>query len=439
MKTRHLKRLLGAILLVAGCSSADNYTKPAPTPTAPPKAYVGLFLDNAVGVIDTGTNKVTKTIPVPAGPHGLVVTPDGAKVYVSSDGASTVSVISTASDSVVASIDVGMTPHGLSISPDGRKVVCAGFGTDSVLVIDTGSDTVVTRVPVPRPHNSAISPDGKLAYVGSQQKDAPAVAVVDLAGGTVLTSVPLAHAPRALDFAPDGEVYFTVSGVDGLEALLPATHEVEDTPITTGGSPHHMLSTKDGKFELVVSQTAGDLEYVDVATDAVVAHVPTGKAPHWIGLNADGSRAYVTNESDNSVSVVDVAQRQVVASIPVGNGPRKIAVQPAGAPTGTAAVANIAVTNKFAFEPAHLTVAAGTVVRWTNKGAVPHTVTSGQSSRPADNPGAELDRPLASGAVVERTFTTPGDWAYFCRYHEGMGMAGVVTVTAAANDNGGGR
>src|SRR5205823_5825648 len=99
-------------------------------------------------------------------------------------------------------------------------------------------------------------------------------------------SLPLTHAPRALDFAPDGEVYFTVSGVDGLETLLPATREMEATPIATGGSPHHMLSTRDGRFELVVSQTAGDLEFVDVATDAVVAHVPTGKAPHWIALDA---------------------------------------------------------------------------------------------------------------------------------------------------------
>jgi YVTN family beta-propeller protein len=429
-KIRHLKHLLGAILLVAGCSSAGNYNNPVP-PAPAPRAYVGLFLDNAVAVIDTGSNQVTRTIPVPAGPHGLVITPDGAKVYVSSDGASTVSVISTASDSVVGSIEVGMTPHGLSMSPDGRRVVCSGFGTDSVLVIDTASDTVITRVAVPRPHNSAISPDGKLAYVGSQQKDTPSIAVVDLTGGTVVASVPLTHAPRALDFAPDGEVYFTVSGVDGLEALVPATREVEATPIASGGSPHHMLSTRDGRFELVVSQTAGDLEYVDVATDAVVAHVRTGKAPHWIGLDGDGRRAYVTNESDDNVSVVDVAQRQVVATIAVGKGPRKIAVQAAAvAAAGALSVANVQVADQFAFDPPHLTVAAGTVVRWTNKGAVPHTVTSGQSSRPADNPGVELDSRLPSGAVVEHTFTTPGDWPYFCRYHEGMGMTGMVTVVA---------
>ena len=60
---------------------------------AAPKAYVALFKDDAVAVLDTAQNKVVGTIPVPRGPHGLVITPDGRKVYVSSDGASTVSVI----------------------------------------------------------------------------------------------------------------------------------------------------------------------------------------------------------------------------------------------------------------------------------------------------------------------------------------------------------
>src|SRR5678810_514552 len=90
---------------------------------AAPKAYVGLFKDDAVAVIDTAQNKVVGTIPVPKGPHGPVITPDGRKVYVSSDGASTVSVIDTAGDRVVEHIEVGATPHGLAMSPDGRKVV----------------------------------------------------------------------------------------------------------------------------------------------------------------------------------------------------------------------------------------------------------------------------------------------------------------------------
>jgi YVTN family beta-propeller protein len=329
MTNKNEMSVLCAVLLASGCTSGGYSAGPTAAPVvAPLKAYVGLFGDNAVAVIDTRTNQVTRTIPVPTGPHGLVITPDGAKVFVSSDGSSTVSVIETATDTVAASIDVGLTPHGLAIAASGEYVVCAGFGTDSAQIIDARSNQVLSRVAVPRPHNSAISLDGERAYVGSQQKDTPSIAVVDLDSGALTASVPLPHAPRALDVAPNGKVYLTVTGVDGLEVLDPATNQLAASPIATGGSPHHMIATKDGRFELVVSQTAGDLEYVNAEQGAVVASVPTGKAPHWIGLSGDGTRAYVTNESDNTVSVVDLAQRRVLATIAVGKGPRKIALQP---------------------------------------------------------------------------------------------------------------
>src|SRR5262249_29878430 len=160
---------------------------------------------NAVAVLDTASNKVLGTIPVPTGPHGLVVTPDGRKVYVSSDGASTVSVIDTATDKVTSSIEVGATPHGLAISPDGRQVLVSGCGSSQAAIAATTSDPVVGQVAAPQPHNSAISPDGRIAYVGSQQQGATALVIVDLTTKAQTGSVPLDKSPRALNFSPDGK------------------------------------------------------------------------------------------------------------------------------------------------------------------------------------------------------------------------------------------
>src|SRR5262249_52797568 len=78
---RRLMAAAGSALVILGAWPAH-----AQSPAAAPKAYVGLFKDNAVAVIDTATPRVLGTIPVPAGPHGLVLTPDGRKAYVSSDG-----------------------------------------------------------------------------------------------------------------------------------------------------------------------------------------------------------------------------------------------------------------------------------------------------------------------------------------------------------------
>src|SRR4051812_26044320 len=90
--------LVGAALLTASIAPLG----PAAEAHAAsgPKAYVGLFKENAVAVLDTASGTVTSKIAVPTGPHGVAATPDGKKVYVSSDGATTVSVIDTATDSI---------------------------------------------------------------------------------------------------------------------------------------------------------------------------------------------------------------------------------------------------------------------------------------------------------------------------------------------------
>src|SRR6266851_8119657 len=149
---------MSALLLLGTSTYALAYTPVAAAQQAPvPKAYVGLFKDNAVAVLDTGTNQVLSTISVPAGPHGVVITPDDRWVYVSSDGASTVSVIDTNTDAISNSIEVGQTPHGVAITPNGAMVLVAGFGTSQVSAIDTATNQILWKVGVANPHNIAIA------------------------------------------------------------------------------------------------------------------------------------------------------------------------------------------------------------------------------------------------------------------------------------------
>ena len=73
------------------------------------------------------------------------------------------------------------------------------------------------------------------------------------------------------------------------------------------------------------------------------------------------------------------------------------------------------------FEPATMTVAAGTTIRWFNDDALPHTVTAADSSWDSGN--------LAPGGAFERRFDSPGTYAYLCRYHPGM--TGTIVVAAS--------
>jgi plastocyanin len=90
-------------------------------------------------------------------------------------------------------------------------------------------------------------------------------------------------------------------------------------------------------------------------------------------------------------------------------------------PQPSAVISDVRIVD-FAFQSAVITVTAGTTVRWTNIGAVTHTVTSDTSLWDSGD--------LVTGGVFSRTFTTPGTYDYHCAYHAAS-MKGKVVVLAA--------
>jgi len=426
-----------------------------------PKAYVGLFKDDAVAVIDTAQNKVLSTIAVPKGPHGLVVTPDGRKVYVSSDGASTVSVIDTAADRVVASIDVGANPHGLAISGAGSRVLVSGWGSNRALVIDTATDRVIGEVPIAQPHNGTLSRDGRTAWVASQQQGATALVRLNLATWKEVARVPLDKTPRGLELSPDGRrVFFTLAGVNAIQVLDTATSEIV-TQIPVGTSPHYTPFTPDGRWALAVIQGPGELGILDTTSNTLAGTVAVGKAPHWSTSSSDGRTAYVTNEGSNDVSVVDLANRAVTATIAVGSAPRKIAVQPvsgaaattpapmraAGAPSGTSKSITLGgVTyadhgikdvrtrarleleaDDYYFSPTFLRGKPGQKLTLVveSEASTLHNI-----SLPAL--GIDKDIPPKGKVQVDVTFPASGVLAFSCKFHGPLGMNGQLLAGDAA-------
>lgn len=76
-----------------------------------------------------------------------------------------------------------------------------------------------------------------------------------------------------------------------------------------------------------------------------------------------------------------------------------------------------------AFEPADITVQVGDSVTWTNNDSIAHTVTAGTRSDPSDLFDSDS---VSSGETFEHTFTSDGEYDYFCEFHSGM--SGTVTV-----------
>ena len=74
--------------------------------------------------------------------------------------------------------------------------------------------------------------------------------------------------------------------------------------------------------------------------------------------------------------------------------------------------------DNFAFNPATLTIPAGTTVTWANQDDMLHTVTA--ANRLFSSKGLE------TGDVYSHTFTTPGTYTYFCSLHPRMTATIIV-------------
>jgi plastocyanin len=73
--------------------------------------------------------------------------------------------------------------------------------------------------------------------------------------------------------------------------------------------------------------------------------------------------------------------------------------------------------DNFTFQPAELTVKSGTTVTWTNRDDIPHTIVSAGKFR---------SKTLDTDNTFSFTFTTAGDYKYFCSLHPHM--TGLIKV-----------
>lgn len=78
--------------------------------------------------------------------------------------------------------------------------------------------------------------------------------------------------------------------------------------------------------------------------------------------------------------------------------------------------------DNFVFEPAKLTVKAGTTVTWTNRDDIPHTV--------ASKDRLFKSKVMDTDETYSFTFATPGEFTYFCSLHPHM--TGTIVVEGAA-------
>ncbi len=93
---------------------------------------------------------------------------------------------------------------------------------------------------------------------------------------------------------------------------------------------------------------------------------------------------------------------------------------PMTSPTTPVVPPNTVLMSGMAFNPATITIAAGTTITWKNNDGIAHTSTS--------DTGVWDSGKVPAGGSSTFTFTTKGTYTYNCIYHVAMGMRGTVIV-----------
>jgi len=153
-------------------------------------------------------------------------------------------------------------------------------------------------IPDGPPHELAISPDHKTAYIpiygdgvyGRNPHPGHVIAIVDLGSKKMTGTIDVSPyiAPHGLQVDAKGTLYATCD-----------------------------LSRK--------------FLVIDPKTRAITAAIDTEGTGHWIAVLPDGSKAYVANKNDRLfVSVIDIKARKMIGKVDMPNGTQGITVSPDG-------------------------------------------------------------------------------------------------------------
>ncbi|HXE75190.1 MAG TPA: beta-propeller fold lactonase family protein [Candidatus Xenobia bacterium] len=294
--------------------------------------------DHEAALVDPATYEVVTKLPTGKGPHEAAASPDGRYVYVSNYGSfavfregerpqmqpgTTLTVIDLEERKVKATLDLGSykQPHGIHVSRDGSRLWVTCEGSKAVLELDAASGRVlkawetgqdVSHMVVPTPDENKLY----VANIGSGS-----VTVIDRTTD-IVKSVPTGTGAEGIDVSPDGrEVWVSNRGANSVSVIDAAKDRVLVTFESGGKMPIRVKFTRDGNQVWVSNARSNTVTVFDRATRQLVDSIEVGAVPVGILMTPDGQRAFVANTNDNKVTVVDVATRKVIKTFTTGTEP----------------------------------------------------------------------------------------------------------------------
>jgi DNA-binding beta-propeller fold protein YncE len=267
--------LLVAILAVPAASHAARQG-------GTPVALVTAESENALLVVDLGSRKVVRTLPMPADPENVETNSTDSAAAVVSTQAGAVTLFSLPRLRVRRTIRGFASPHIAAFSPNGHYLYVTDDARGQLVVIGVRKGKVLNRLFVGRgAHHIAVRPDAKKLWIVLGER-AREIVIVDTRH---------AARPWVAGRLFDGDL---------------------------GGLAHDATFAPSGRRVWVTYDDKPTIAVFDARTYRVLLRLPAGSPPQHVGF---GIRfGYVTSGNDGRLRVFSFAGRQLgVARTPRGS------------------------------------------------------------------------------------------------------------------------
>ncbi len=313
--------------------------------TAPVQVFVVNTQDASVSLVDIGTMKEIRRIPVGSRPYGVVVSRDGRRLAVGVEDEEKVKFFDTTDFKLLGETRVGkMFNDHIVLTPDGRHILVANFYSDDVVAIDAETMKEAYRIKgASAPHVIKYGPLRKHAYVTC--KKITGIAILDPQSRQLVKFHQTNVNPRSLTFAPDeSKVYFGSFWVDGFFEMDTESGKVTrlfalDAPVDKAAPQevtYHGVESVIPGIVLAANEGRSYVDAVDVRSGKQLDRLSEGvskpccveRIPSPTGSPV---RVLVSNIEDGTLQLVEVSAEgklRSIAKASVGKAPKRVAFMP---------------------------------------------------------------------------------------------------------------
>jgi YVTN family beta-propeller protein len=262
----------------------------------------------------------------PGVPFSAAVSRNGV-AYVTLAYAATLGRADLPDTSFATTVNVGSLPTDVRFNSAGTRAYVTNQYGGSVAVVDVAAGTWIDTIPVPGdPFKIMAAPGDSILWVTS---NVDSVYAIRLSSGVIAARLSAPAAPNGL--AARGSLVW-VSGRDGGAVLEinARTYQVVRT-LAVGGQPQELIVSPDGE-RLYVANEAGYVQIWNLSANREEDRVVLpGGGGFGMAQNPANGRLYVsTGYYSRSVWVIDPKEADITRRIFTGGTPRRIAFTAAG-------------------------------------------------------------------------------------------------------------